>query len=52
MLKEAGVAITPGLDFDIKRGHTKVRFSYARSTLEITEGLRRIDQFMKSLGKR
>jgi aspartate/methionine/tyrosine aminotransferase len=35
-LAELGVAATPGLDFDIARGHRSVRFSYAGSRAEIT----------------
>ena len=46
MLNTVGVAITPGLDFDPKRGKTSVRFSYARSTSEIKEGIKRISDFM------
>jgi aspartate/methionine/tyrosine aminotransferase len=34
-LEEINVASTPGLDFDIARGHSWVRFSYAGSTDEI-----------------
>ncbi len=50
MLKTVGVAITPGLDFDPERGHTTVRFSYARSTGEIKEGIKRIGEFMAKRG--
>ena len=46
VLNEAGVAITPGLDFDQKRGSSTIRFSYARSTEDIIEGCKRIKQFM------
>ena len=46
VLKEAGVAITPGLDFDQNRGSNTIRFSYARSTENIIEGARRIKEFM------
>ena len=46
ILDEAGVAVTPGLDFDPKRGHQTMRFSYARSTEDIREGLRRLSAFM------
>lgn len=42
ILREAGVAVTPGLDFDPKRGAGTLRFSYARSTRDIAEGLRRL----------
>ncbi len=47
ILDQAGVAVTPGLDFDPKRGHHWLRFSYARGTADITEGLARLSAFMK-----
>ncbi len=47
ILEKAGVAVTPGLDFDAARGHHWLRFSYARSTADITEGLDRLAQFMR-----
>ena len=46
ILDRAGVAVTPGLDFDPVRGHQTLRFSYARSTEDIAEGLRRLAAFM------
>lgn len=46
VLEEAGVAVTPGLDFDPLRGHRTLRFSYARSTADIEEGLTRLKDFM------
>lgn len=46
ILQEAGVAVTPGLDFDPRRGHQTLRFSYARATADITEGLERLQKFM------
>ena len=46
ILDGAGVAVTPGLDFDPERGHKTLRFSYARSTADIREGLVRLIQFM------
>ena len=42
MLEEAGVAATPGADFDAERGRRFVRFSYARSTADMVEGARRL----------
>ncbi|MBK0328353.1 aminotransferase class I/II-fold pyridoxal phosphate-dependent enzyme [Rhodobacteraceae bacterium F11138] len=48
ILQQAGVAVTPGLDFDRDRGHGTLRFSYARSTADIQEGLARLSQFMKT----
>jgi aspartate/methionine/tyrosine aminotransferase len=48
ILEGAGVAVTPGLDFDPHRGARTIRFSYARSTAEIAEGLKRLQTFMAS----
>src|SRR5690606_21279454 len=42
LLTEAGVAATPGLDFDPARGHATLRFSYAGSTADMEEGLTRL----------
>jgi aspartate/methionine/tyrosine aminotransferase len=47
ILDQAGVAVTPGLDFDPLRGATTLRFSYARSTVDIREGLARLKTFMQ-----
>ncbi len=49
VLDKAGVAITPGLDFDPVEGHKWVRMSYARSTADIAEGLVRLGAFMADL---
>lgn len=46
ILEHAGVAVTPGLDFDPQRGHQTLRFSYARATADIEEGLRRLTAYM------
>jgi len=46
MLDTAGVAATPGLDFDPIRGNRMLRFSYAAATEEIEEGLDRLARFM------
>ena len=48
ILDQAGVAVTPGLDFDPLRGAGWLRFSYARSTADIVEGLRRLADFMQA----
>ena len=42
ILEQAGVAVTPGLDFDPVRGSHMLRFSYAGATRDIAEGLLRI----------
>lgn len=46
ILEKAGVAVTPGLDFDPVRGGGTLRFSYARATADIEEGLARLARFM------
>jgi aspartate/methionine/tyrosine aminotransferase len=46
ILDKAGVAVTPGLDFDPLRGRQTLRFSYARATADIREGLARLARFM------
>ncbi len=51
ILGGAGVAVTPGLDFDPRRGARTLRFSYARGTAEITEGLDRLGEFMARRGR-
>lgn len=48
ILDRAGVAVTPGLDFDPVRGAQTLRFSYAAATADIAEGLARL----KALGLR
>ncbi|WP_412562538.1 pyridoxal phosphate-dependent aminotransferase [Thalassobius sp. MITS945101] len=50
ILAEAGVAVTPGLDFDPVRGAGTLRFSYARETAQIEEGLSRLQRFMATRG--
>ena len=46
LLNKAKIAITPGLDFDPKRGNSTLRFSYAQSTINIKVGLKRLKKFM------
>lgn len=46
ILEKAGVAVTPGLDFDKLRGMRTLRFSYAGATEDMIEGLRRLRVFM------
>jgi aspartate/methionine/tyrosine aminotransferase len=47
MLEEAGVAATPGLDFDPERGKQFVRFSFAGETADIAEAARRLKVWLK-----
>ena len=42
LLRETGVATAPGLDFDPVEGRHFIRFSFAVSTQEVREALRRI----------
>lgn len=46
LLDKAKVAVTPGLDFDLLRGHQTIRISFAGATAEIEEACRRIQTFM------
>ncbi len=48
ILRDAGVAVTPGLDFDPERGHKTLRFSYARSTEDMVEGVARLQRWFKA----
>ena len=48
ILRDAGVAVTPGLDFDPERGHKTLRFSYARSTDDMVEGVARLQRWFKA----
>jgi len=47
MLVEAGVATTPGLDFDRQRGHGTLRISFAGSTAEMAEAVRRLERWKR-----
>ncbi|MBB5755034.1 aminotransferase class I/II-fold pyridoxal phosphate-dependent enzyme [Prosthecomicrobium pneumaticum] len=47
MLAEAGVAATPGLDFDQKRGHAFIRFSFAGTTADMVEAMDRIETWLR-----
>lgn len=46
MLEKAGVAATPGVDFDPVHGRAFIRFSYARSADEMREAVRRIAHWL------
>ena len=46
ILDEVHVAITPGIDFDPERGLKTIRLSYACSTSDLKEGLKRLEKFM------
>ncbi|MFQ5431411.1 MAG: pyridoxal phosphate-dependent aminotransferase [Nitrospinota bacterium] len=46
ILRETGVAVTPGVDFG-SGGEHHLRFSYATSTGRIREGIRRLGRFLE-----
>lgn len=47
MLVEAGVAATPGPDFDAARGHGFIRFSFAGTEADIVEAADRLQAWLK-----
>ncbi len=47
LLEEAGVAITPGLDFGQHQPHRHVRFAYTNSIPQLAEGVERLRQFLR-----
>jgi aspartate/methionine/tyrosine aminotransferase len=47
MLREIGVAATPGLDFDPTRGNRFVRFSFAGATEHMAEAAVRLRNWLK-----
>ena len=46
LLEEAGVAITPGIDFGTNRPETHVRFAYTTSMENLREGVQRLRKFL------
>lgn len=46
MLEEAGVAATPGLDFDHERGNRYMRFSFAGTEAAMREGIERLTSWL------
>lgn len=46
ILNEAHVAVTPGLDFDVERGHRYLRFSFAGSQQTIKRALDKIETLL------
>jgi aspartate/methionine/tyrosine aminotransferase len=49
ILERAGVAVTPGLDFDPRRGNRFLRFSYAGAVADMAEGLERLRAYHGTL---
>ncbi|MCE1235722.1 MAG: pyridoxal phosphate-dependent aminotransferase [Hyphomicrobiales bacterium] len=50
MLNEAGVAATPGADFDLARGAGYVRFSFAGTKADMVEAVDRLETWLPKLG--
>ena len=46
LLEEAGVAVTPGLDFGSNQPEKHLRFAYTTSMQRLQEGVRRLRQFV------
>ncbi len=46
VLEEAGVAVTPGLDFGVHRPECHVRFAYTRSLADLEEGMERLRRLL------
>jgi aspartate/methionine/tyrosine aminotransferase len=51
LLEQAGVAVTPGLDFGINRPESHLRFAYTTDLEKLSEGVERIRRFLASPGK-
>ena len=47
LLEQAGVAITPGIDFGAHTPERHVRFAYTNSIEHLQEGVRRIGEFLR-----
>ncbi|HML13441.1 MAG TPA: aminotransferase class I/II-fold pyridoxal phosphate-dependent enzyme [Xanthobacteraceae bacterium] len=50
MLEEAGVAATPGVDFDPVRGTNFIRFCYAGAAADMREAVERIGNWLRRVG--
>ena len=48
-LNEAGVALTPGIDFGFFKAENKVRFSFAGDFMQIKKGLEKLTPFLEKL---
>ena len=51
MLKEIGVATTPGTDFDLERGRSYIRFSFSGPPKDIEEAVQRIKNWLPNRAK-
>ena len=50
LLEQAGVAITPGIDFGHFKPESHVRFAYTTDMARLREGVERIAQFVEGGG--
>ncbi|MCU7904940.1 MAG: pyridoxal phosphate-dependent aminotransferase [Candidatus Thiodiazotropha sp. (ex Epidulcina cf. delphinae)] len=50
LLQEAGVAVTPGLDFGLNRPQSHLRFAYTTDLKRLEEGVERIRRFLSTAG--
>jgi aspartate/methionine/tyrosine aminotransferase len=48
LLEEAGVAVTPGIDFGTHRAERHVRFAYTTSLENLEEGVRRLKHYLST----
>ena len=48
MLAEAGIAATPGVDFDPERGHRFIRFSYCGPEPDMAEAPARLRRWLRA----
>lgn len=48
LVRETGVAVAPGIDFDPLEGNRFVRFSFAVSTPEVDDALGRLERWLKA----
>jgi aspartate/methionine/tyrosine aminotransferase len=46
LLQDTGVAVAPGIDFDTAHGHRYIRLSFAGSTDDVAEALRRLGTYL------
>jgi aspartate/methionine/tyrosine aminotransferase len=49
LLEEAGVAVTPGIDFGSHRAKEHVRFAYTNAIDRLEEGVRRIEAYVSAM---
>ena len=47
LLEQAGVAVTPGIDFGCHNAQRYLRFAYTTSQENLKEGIERLRRFMK-----